>query len=547
MNTKILTISDVLANAKELELAGSIIRNGGLVAFPTETVYGLGGNALDSGASARIYSAKGRPQDNPLIVHICDISQLDDLCHDIPNEARRLAEVYWPGPLTMILPKRDIIPDATTAGLDTAGIRMPSHEIARALIKAAGVPIAAPSANLSGKPSTTSFEHVFRDMNGRIDAIIDGGTSDVGLESTVVEFDQGFARILRPGFITLEDIEAVLGKGKCLVASGVREHVADGEKVRSPGMKYRHYAPSAPVTAICGDSFDVFREMRRRTRGESNCAAIICDEYASRLTCKTISCGKSGDYVSMAHRLFDALRSLDCDDISFILAQCPNENGLGMAIANRLKRAAAFNVVTARHLFVLGLTGATGSGKSVAADLFTAQGARVIDCDQLYHKMLSDDKEMLNAVEKTFPCAFRNGMLDRKALGSIVFADKSMLDLLNTTVLPFVVKKIESIIDCCERSGEHTLVLDAPTLFESGADRLCDEIIAVTAPEEIRLSRICQRDGISREYAEMRVKGGKNDEYYNARCDKVFINAGNFDNFKAQIIKYMEKYLCGGK
>lgn len=535
MKTRIFKIESLDAGLAQLEEAGAILRKGGLVAFPTETVYGLGGNALDASASARIYAAKGRPQDNPLIVHIADMAQLDTLCHDIPDAARALADAYWPGPLTMILPKNDCIPDATTAGLDTAGIRMPAHPAARALIRCARVPIAAPSANLSGKPSTTSFAHVLRDMDGRIDAIIDGGDSEVGVESTVIEFDSGRARILRPGYITLEDIEAVLGPGMCLVAPGVREHVPDGERVRSPGMKYRHYAPAAPVLAICGESRDVAREMRRRARGHAGCAAIICNEYADSLPCETIACGPDGDPAAQAHRLFDALRRLDRPDVSFILAQCPDERGVGLAVANRLKRAAAFHVIQARRTYVLGLTGPTGAGKSAAGACLASLGAEILDCDALYHEMLQTDAPMLCALHDAFPEAFPGGRFDRRTLGRLVFSNPDALARLNAAVLPFVSGRVESEIARADAQGAALFVLDAPTLFESGTDALCDFTLGILAPAPARIARIAARDGLDEAYARLRVEGGQDDAYYLDRCDAVIQNDGDFEKTRTQV------------
>ena len=424
---------------------------------------------------------------------------------------------------------------------------MPAHPVARALIRCAGVPIAAPSANRSGKPSTTSFAHVLRDMEGQIDAIIDGGESEVGLESTVIEFDGGRARILRPGYITQEDIEAVLGPGMCLIAPGVREHVADGERVRSPGMKYRHYAPSAPVLAICGEARDVAREMQRRARGHENCAAIICDEYAQALPCRTIACGPQGDYATQAHRLFDALRQLDRPEIDFILAQCPDEYGLGMAIANRLKRAAAFHVVQARHGCVLGLTGPTGAGKSAACAAFAERGAQILDCDALYHKMLETDETLLKTLYEIFPSAFRDGQFDRHALGKLVFSDPEALAQLNAAVLPLVRTRVETEITRADTSGTDVLVLDAPTLFESGIDALCDFTLAVLAPPQLRIARISARDGLDGAYARLRVEGGQDDDFYLTRCDASVVNDGRLETLRAQIQTIWDKLFYGGK
>ena len=543
MDTRIFKINDPVRDAALIDEAGRILRGGGLVVFPTETVYGLGANALDPQAAARIYAAKGRPQDNPLIVHICDMAQLELLCHDIPAEARTLAAAYWPGPLTMVLPKNESIPDATTAGLDTAGIRMPSDRIARALIKSAGVPIAAPSANISGKPSATSFEHVVNDMFGRVDALIDSGESQVGLESTVVEFENGCARILRPGFITKDDIEAVLGEGKCLISSGVMREPEKGERVRSPGMKYRHYAPAAPVIAICGKSADAAREMLRRVRGQADCAVIICDEYLPLMPCRAVGCGRDGDLAAMAHRLFAALRELDRGDISFILAQCPEESGLGLAIANRLKRAAAFRVVQARRLFVLGLTGPSGSGKSTLTRLFAEAGAHVVDCDKLYHEMLDTDDALKEAIGEVFPEAISKSGLDRKALGRIVFSDPGKLEKLNETVLPIVRQRLEEIVQDAEAAGEGLLVLDAPTLFESGADSLCDETCAVLAPESARIKRIMERDGLDESYARLRIEGGKDEDFYRDRAGRIIVNDSELDGFRREAEEYKEQIM----
>ena len=353
----------VIYTIDEIEQAGAVIRAGGLVAFPTETVYGLGADALDADAARRIFAAKGRPQDNPLIAHIADIAMLDALCHDIPDAARRIAARFWPGPLTMALPKRPIVPDTVTAGLPTVGVRYPSHPVAQALIRAAGVPVAAPSANRSGKPSPTTFAHVLADMDGRIDGIIDGGNADVGVESTFIEFSGGKVRILRPGYITPEDLAEVVGAENVEIDGAVLKALAENERPRSPGMKYRHYAPSAPVIAVMGENWDCAREIRRGARTHEGAAAILCDEYADMIPCETLRVGRYGDYAAQAHRLFDALRALDRPDVRMIYAQCPDERGVGLAVANRLKRAAGFHVVNARRVTVLGLTGSTGAGK----------------------------------------------------------------------------------------------------------------------------------------------------------------------------------------
>ena len=533
----------VIYSISEIEAAGAVLRAGGLIAFPTETVYGLGGNALDADASRRIFAAKGRPADNPLIAHIADIAMLDTLCHDIPEAARRLADRFWPGPLTMALPKRPIVPDTVTAGLPTVGIRYPSHPVAQALIRAAGVPIAAPSANRSGKPSPTTFAHVLEDMDGRIDGIIDGGDAQVGVESTFIEFVGEKVRILRPGYITPEDLAEVVGPENVEIDAAVMQGLKENEHPRSPGMKYRHYAPAAPVIAVTGENRDCAREIRRGVRGKPGAAAILCDEYADSIPGRVIRVGKYGDYAAQAHRLFDALRELDRPEIEIIYAQCPAERGVGLAVANRLKRAAGFHVKAARRLTVLGLTGSTGAGKGAVSGFLASRGAVIIDCDAEYHTLLREDTELLSALRAEFPDAFPAGELDRKALGRIVFGDPEKLARLNAVTHPFVRRRITAVLEELEEKGTHLAVLDAPTLFESGADADCDWTLGVCADPEIRTQRIMARDGLDRAYAELRVAGGKPDAWYRERCDDILENNGTPEELRTSLETVIHKYL----
>ena len=339
----------VPATADQIERAGKILREGGLVAFPTETVYGLGGNALDEAASAKIFTAKGRPSDNPLIVHVASLEEVAPLVREIPEEALLLAERFWPGPLTMILPKGERIPLTTSGGLDTVGIRFPSDEVAQALIRAAKVPVAAPSANLSGKPSPTTAKHVIEDLNGRIDMILDSHDAQVGLESTVIELRDGKVRILRPGEVTYEMFCEVVGQ-ECVEVDENVLRPATGI-VRSPGMKYRHYAPKAPLVAVSGDSERTAREIKRRIAAEmakspGKKLAVLCyEEYMKEFPCATVSFGGKDDHVMQACRLFDALRTFDHMDVEKIYAQCPSADGIGLAVVNRLKRAAGFHCI----------------------------------------------------------------------------------------------------------------------------------------------------------------------------------------------------------
>ncbi len=342
MTTRVFRIENIEDDGGQIEAAAEIIRRGGTVAIPTETVYGLGANGLDAEAVKRIFIAKGRPQDNPLILHVAEESWIERYCEDVPSEAYILTKKFWPGPLTLILKRKDVVPDVTTAGLPTVGMRCPKHPITIKLIKAAGVPIAAPSANISGRPSTTSFKHVFQDMDGKIDAIIDGGDCAVGLESTIIDLTEKPPRLLRPGGVTLEQLEAVLGEIR--VDKAVWRLMDKGEKPKAPGMKYRHYAPKAPVTVVCGYPERAAQYIKEHA---SEKTGILCfDEYAfmfDKLTTRTF--GSSTDLKTQAERLFDALRGFDDTDVTEIFAQCPKDDGLGLAVANRLKKAAGFNIV----------------------------------------------------------------------------------------------------------------------------------------------------------------------------------------------------------
>lgn len=333
---------DPIRDNGALRQAGALLRAGEVVGMPTETVYGLAANALDGAAVAKIFLAKGRPQDNPLIVHIADKEQLSTLARMVPESARKLADAFWPGPLTIILPKAACIPDEVSAGLDTVGIRLPSHPVARALIREAGVPLAAPSANLSGRPSTTTSGHVMDDLGGKIPAIVEGGPCAVGVESTVVSLAGNVPRLLRPGGVSLEQLESVLGSVE--VDRALREKIGDEVRVSAPGMKYRHYAPKAPVTVVCGDPE---RTAVYITRHAGLDAGVICfSECAFQFEMhERRVIGSSDDVQTQARRVFDALRSFDATDVTEIWAQCPDDTGLGLAVANRLKKAAGFQVV----------------------------------------------------------------------------------------------------------------------------------------------------------------------------------------------------------
>ena len=362
------------ADMEKLAQAAGILRRGGLVAFPTETVYGLGGNALMKDASRRIYEAKGRPSDNPLIVHITDFDEISPLVSSYGDMAEKLSKAFWPGPFTLILPKSETVPKETTGGLDTVALRMPSHPVARALIKLAGVPIAAPSANTSGRPSTTTAAHCMEDLSGKVEAVVDGGSCDIGLESTIVDASGEAPMLLRPGAVTREMLKAVLGF-EIPVDPAVEKPLENNEHPKAPGMKYRHYAPKAPMVIVEGDGeAEVAERMleisdRKAEEGlkvgiiaSGESCSLIIEELARReasfMTTELkgpallyhakgrviIDLGGSTEETAWAHELFSALRIMDEEKADYIVAEGVAEDDIGFAVMNRLKKAAGGNV-----------------------------------------------------------------------------------------------------------------------------------------------------------------------------------------------------------
>lgn len=338
MQTIVLSEQDPTAAAA----AARIIRAGGLVAIPTETVYGLGANGLDETAVAKIFEVKGRPQDNPLILHVAEPKEMERFCHSIPSSAYRLAEAFWPGPLTMVLPARDIVPKRTTGGLSTVAVRCPDCAVTRQIIRLAGVPIAAPSANISGKPSTTTAEHVLHDHDGKIELIVDGGACRVGVESTIVDLTEERPRLLRPGGITPEQLIAVLGD--LVVDRAVTGQIDKDTVVKAPGMKYRHYAPAEPVVIVSGSREKAAAYIRRHfVPGDR----VLCfdEELPLYEGCNPLSYGSEANVESLSAGLFAALRILDDPAIHQVYARCPEGGGVAYAVQNRLKKAAAFCII----------------------------------------------------------------------------------------------------------------------------------------------------------------------------------------------------------
>ena len=326
---------------------GKVLREGGLVAFPTETVYGLGGDAKNASASEKIYAAKGRPSDNPLIVHIAEFSELEEIVEEVPDSARALADAFWPGPLTMILQKNEVIPYETTGGLDTVAVRMPSHPVARAFIKASGCMVAAPSANISGRPSPTTADHVWEDLNGRIDYVIDGGAVEIGLESTIIDLTEDIPLVLRPGYITPEEIAEVIGTVKM-------DPGLSGEDVtvrpKAPGMRYRHYAPKGNLMIVTGDTDNVIKEINSRAEcaiADGKSVGIIATEETGALykKGKVLVIGDRNDEDAIAHNLYGILREFDELGVEEIYSESLATPRIGQAIMNRLLKAAGHQII----------------------------------------------------------------------------------------------------------------------------------------------------------------------------------------------------------
>ncbi len=347
MDTKVVFMDEKHIDAKTLLEAGELIKKGELVAFPTETVYGLGGDALQEDSSRKIYAAKGRPSDNPLIVHIAKWTDIYHICREVPEAAKKLADAFWPGPLTMILKKKDRVPSTTTGGLDTVAVRLPSHAVARAFIEAAGGYVAAPSANVSGRPSPTLAKHVLEDMKGKIPLIIDGGEVGIGVESTIVDLTEDTPIILRPGYITHEMLYRVLGQ--------VSEDATMMESLKdvapkAPGMKYRHYAPQGNLTIVAGDEADVvayINEACAEAALEGKRTGVLCTSETRKLyQADCVKCiGTRAEESTIAQGLYKVLRECDDEQLEVIFAESFHTEGIGQAIMNRLLKAAGHQFI----------------------------------------------------------------------------------------------------------------------------------------------------------------------------------------------------------
>ena len=540
----------------ETDLAAELLRSGGLVALPTETVYGLGANGLDEAAVAKIFAAKGRPNDNPLILHIASAEELPLYCADIPELAYRLTDAFWPGALTLVLKRRPVVPDAVTAGLGTVAMRCPDHALTLAVIAAAGLPIAAPSANVSGRPSPTTAAHVLEDMNGKIDAIVDGGTCTIGVESTILDLTTTPPHLLRPGGVSVEEIEALIGP----IDTQTRA-VGAAETPVAPGMKYRHYAPRAPMTLLVGDAAQTAAYIAAEAQTADG---ILCfAEFAPRLAAfsHVIGMGRIGHSEEQARIIFDALRRFDALAVPHIYAQCPAETALGLAVVNRLKKAAKTIVTMPEPLAerknesmkIIGLTGGSGTGKTTALHAMTALGAYPIDCDALYHRLLAEDAALRQALVDRFGAtvAKPDGGIDRVALGAIVFGDEAARRDLGGVTGSFIKPAIYAEIAKARAAGAPAAVIDAIGLIEGGYTALADRNIAITAPLEVRHARIMQRDAfLTEETAWARLRSQKSDDFFREMCDYVLENSGTEESrpaFEAQVQALYRDILSEGE
>ena len=532
----------VLLSAEEHNTAltaAELIKAGELVAIPTETVYGLGADGLNPEAVAKIFQAKGRPQDNPLILHIAEAKDMEKLCHSIPAAAYQLAEKFWPGPLTMVLPAKDIVPKCTTAGLPTVAVRCPDNAVTREIIRLAGVPIAAPSANISGKPSTTTAQHVYNDHKGKIPMIVDGGPCRVGVESTIIDLSDEKPRLLRPGGITPHQLVEVVGD--LILDKAVTQSIEKDAVVKAPGMKYRHYAPECQVIVVTGSKEAAAKYIAAHYKPGNRvlCFEEELDVFASF---NPIAYGKESDEDSLMAGLFAALRELDDPAIGTVFARRPNGSGKALAVQNRLMKAAGFQSVDAEPKgLVLGITGGTGCGKTTLLKVFEQAGGLIMDCDQIYHELLKTGTALLDVIEAHFPGCVEDKKLNRKKLAGIVFSDPAALKDLNAITHGAVKKEVLRRLD--HTPGGIPVAIDAIGLFEAGLAEVCDVTVAVTAPEEDRIKRLMARDNLTREQALERMNAQKPEGYFREKCDYVLENTGDAEEFRKKCLVFFQKLL----
>lgn len=520
MKTKIYSITDITAQKNEIEEIASLIKQGEAVAIPTETVYGIAADCFNEKAVAKIFEAKGRPSDNPLIVHISHIDQIYSLVKEVPEKAKELFSRYWPGPLTVILPKKDSVSDKVSGGLSTVAVRMPSHPVAKAVIDAAGVPLAAPSANISGFPSPTSVTYVIDDMTGRLPAIVGGGDCDIGIESTVITLACDPPVLLRPGAVTYEQLKEILGE--VIIHEAVLSPLEEGQTAASPGMKYKHYSPSAKLTVFNGNK-DEFIEFIKKYP----CFAdhVLCFEgEEDYFPLPSVTFGTEDDPFSQAKRLFDAFRELDIKGAKRVLVRSPSKKGVGLGVCNRLYRAAGFNKISPGEGIIIGITGESGSGKSTVCEELEKKGFITVDADKIARIITEKGSPVLTKLAENFGKDIINddGTLNRRLLASRSFKDNESKKLLDSVTHP-------EITSICKKQAEEAakigkcVIIDAPLLFTSGLYTICHKTVKVTAPEEIRLERLLKRDNITKEEILLRFSK-QTDEAEKAKAADIIIN-----------------------
>ncbi|MBQ8683193.1 MAG: threonylcarbamoyl-AMP synthase [Clostridia bacterium] len=520
-----------------IEEAARLLREGHQVAIPTETVYGLAADGLNGTAVAGIFAAKERPIDNPLILHIADEQDWAPLVREIPENAKKLAAAYWPGPLTVILPAADCIPAEVRGGLDTVAVRFPSHPIAQAVILHAGCPLAAPSANLSGSPSPTKAARVMEDMQGRIAAVLDGGDCEVGVESTVVDLCHTPPRLLRPGGITPEMLEAVVGPIE--IDDAVTHILQEGATAASPGMKYKHYAPKAQVYLVKGTPEAYARYVNAHKA--PGVTALCFDEDIPHLEVPAVTYGRRDEPMEQARQIFDALRQLDEQDAQTVYAACPSLKGVGLAVYNRLIRAAAFRIINT--IRVIGLTGPTGAGKSTVADAWRQLGVPVIDTDGLAREIVQPGSPCLTKLAEVFsPAVLReDGSLDRAELARRAFASPEGAQALNAITHPAIIARTQQLLEEAADSGHPVAVVDAPLLFEAGMETICHHIVAVIAPADLRQKRIMARDTLDAEAAQRRMAAQQPDSFYCRAGVSVLENTADEEALRKQAVTLWQK------